>query len=121
MPREQADHDQQALTAVRTERTGLERGILAGERPALPVWGREGCGRFVARQAELELVQERTMDGTPEPIIADFVEPLGQHMLQKAPDELMGEKRHGFPTLVLGVLVAKAHLAVIDREETGIG
>jgi hypothetical protein len=49
------------------------------------------------------------------------MEPLGQHMLQKAPDELMGEKRHGFPTLVLGVLVAKAHLAVIDREETGIG
>jgi hypothetical protein len=41
----------------------------------------------VPRQAELELVQERTMGGTPEPIIADFVEALGQHMLQKAPDE----------------------------------
>ena len=49
------------------------------------------------------------------------MEPLGQHMLQKAPDELMGGHRHGFPTLVLGGLGAKAHLAVIDREETGIG
>jgi hypothetical protein len=89
VPREETDHDQQALTAVWTEPTGLERGILAGGRLALPVWGLEGCGRCVARQAELELVQERAMDGTPEPIIADFVEPLGQHMLQKAPDELL--------------------------------
>jgi hypothetical protein len=75
---------------VRTELTGLERGILAGGRLALPVWGLAGCGRCMARQAELELVQERTMDGTPEPIIADFVEPLRQHMLQKTPDELLG-------------------------------
>ena len=72
-------------------------------------------------QAELQVVQEGPMAGTPQPVVADFMEPLGQHMLQKTPDELMGGQRHGFPTLVLGVLVAKAHLAVIDREETGIG
>ena len=53
---EQADHDQQALTAVPTVLTGLGRGILAGGRLARLVWGREGCGRFVARQAELESV-----------------------------------------------------------------
>jgi hypothetical protein len=107
VPREQADHDQHALTAVRTELTGLERGIRAGERLALPVWGREGCGRFVACQAELELVQERPMDGTPEPIIADFVEPLGQHMLEKAANELQRRQGHGFPAMVLGILVAR--------------
>jgi hypothetical protein len=42
------------------------------------------------RQQELELVQEGTMDGTPQPIVPDFVEPLGQHVLQKAADELEG-------------------------------
>jgi hypothetical protein len=61
------------------------------------------------------------MAGTPQPIVADFVEPLGQPMLQKAPDELGGGQRHGFPTVVLGVLVAKAHRAIIDAEETGVG
>jgi hypothetical protein len=59
----------------------------------------------VLRQAELELVQERTMDGAPEAIIADFVEALEQHMLQKAPDELLGRHGHGLPALGLGVLV----------------
>ena len=53
---EQAEHDQQALTAVPTVLTGLGRGVLAGERPARLIWGREGGGRFVARQAELESV-----------------------------------------------------------------
>jgi len=57
----------------------------------------------------------------PQPIVADFVEPWGQHMRQKAPDALVGGPRQGFPTLVLGVLVAKAHLAMIDGEETGVG
>jgi hypothetical protein len=58
---------------------------------------------------------------TPQPIVADVVEPLGQPMRQKAPDERVGGQRHGFPTLVWGVLVAKAHLAMIDGEETGVG
>jgi hypothetical protein len=89
-PREHAAHDPQALTAVRTELTGLERGRLAGGRLTLPVSGLEGCGRFVARQAELEVVEERTREGTPEPIRADFVEPLGQDMRQKAPDDFVG-------------------------------
>jgi hypothetical protein len=67
------------------------------------------------------LVPAGPMAGTPQPIVADVVEPLGQPMRQKAPDELVGGQRHGFPTLVLGVLVAKAHLAMIDAEETGVG
>jgi hypothetical protein len=60
------------------------------------------------------------MDGTPEPIIADFVEPLGQHMLQKAPDELMGRQGHGLPALSLGVPVAEADSAVLNGEQTAI-
>jgi hypothetical protein len=116
VPRQQADHDPQALTAVRTELTGLERGIRAGGRLTFPVGGLAGCGRFVARQAELEVVQERTMDGTPEPILADFVEPRGQHMLQKAPDELVGGQGHGLPALSLGVPVAEADVAVLEGE-----
>jgi hypothetical protein len=61
------------------------------------------------------------MDRTPQPIVADFVEPLGQHMLQKATDELMGGQGHGVPQLVLGVLGAEAHLPISDGEEAVVG
>jgi hypothetical protein len=44
----------------------------------------------VPRQAELALVQERTMDRTPQAIVADVVEALGHHMLENAADELIG-------------------------------
>jgi hypothetical protein len=61
------------------------------------------------------------MDRTPQTIVADFVEALGQHMLEKAADELIGGEGHGPPAPVLGVLVAKAHLAFRDGEETMVG
>jgi hypothetical protein len=61
------------------------------------------------------------MDGTPQPIVADFVKPLGQHMLEKAADELVGGQGHGPPALVLGVLVAEAHLVSVDGEQAVAG
>jgi hypothetical protein len=61
------------------------------------------------------------MHRTPQSIVADFVEALGQHMLEKAADELIGGQGHSPPALVSGVLVAKAHLAFRDREETVVG
>jgi hypothetical protein len=61
------------------------------------------------------------MAWTPQPIVADVVAPLGQHRRQKAPDARVGGPRHGVPTLVLGVLVANAHLASSAGEETGGG
>jgi hypothetical protein len=61
------------------------------------------------------------MAGTPQPIGPDVVEPLGQHLRPKAPEALVGGPRQGVPTLVLGVLVAKAHLAILDAAETGVG
>ncbi len=61
------------------------------------------------------------MDRTPQAIVADFVEPLGQHMLEKGTDELVGGQSHGPPALVLGVLIAEAHLALLDREEAVVG
>jgi hypothetical protein len=70
----------------------------------------------VTRQAELEVVQEGPMDGTPEPIIADFVEPLGQHLRQQAPHELVGGQGHGLPALSLEVPGAAAEVAVLDGE-----
>jgi hypothetical protein len=71
--------------------------------------------------AELPLGQEGPRAGTPQPIVADCVEPLGPPRLQKAPDELVGGPRHGLPTLGPGGLVAKAHLAILAGEETGSG
>jgi Phage integrase, N-terminal SAM-like domain len=75
----------------------------------------------MSRQPKLQLVQEGTMDGTPQPIVPDVVEPLGQHVLQETPDALVGGSCHHFPALVLGVRVAEAHLIVLGREDTAIG
>jgi hypothetical protein len=61
------------------------------------------------------------MDGTPQPIVPDIVEPLGQHVRQETPDALVGGSCHHLPALVLGVLVAEAHLTVLGREDTAIG
>jgi hypothetical protein len=61
------------------------------------------------------------MHGTPQPIVADFVEPLGQHVLQKAPDELVGRQGHSLPAMVLGILIAEADVPVRDRENATIG
>jgi hypothetical protein len=72
-------------------------------------------------QRELEWVQEGTMDGTPEPVGADLVEALRQHVLQKAADELQCRKGHSLPAVMSGVLVAETDLAVLDREQTAIG
>jgi hypothetical protein len=57
------------------------------------------------------------MDRTPQPIVTDVVEPLGQPMRQTATAARMGGQGHGLPTLVLGVLVAAAHLPISDGEE----
>jgi hypothetical protein len=77
MAGELADHNQQALPAVRTELTCLEGKIRGARRLALPVRGREGGGRVLSCEPELEWVQERPMDGTPQAIGADLVEALG--------------------------------------------
>jgi len=71
-------------------------------------------------QPELQLVQEGTMDRTPQPIVADFVEALGHHMRQKAADALEGGQGHGLPALVLGILIAKAHLTILNGEQAVI-
>ena len=73
------------------------------------------------RQGALEVVQERTMDRAPQAIVADCVAPLGQDLLEKAADELVGGQGHGPPAPVLGVLRAAAHLALLDREEAVVG
>jgi hypothetical protein len=75
----------------------------------------------MSRQPELPVGQEGAMDGTPQPIVPDFVAALRQHMRQEAPDELVGRQGHGSPVLVLGVLIAEAHLAVLDGEQAGVG
>jgi hypothetical protein len=64
----------------------------------------------------LEVGQEGSVDGTPQPIVADVVEPLGQHMREKAPDALWGGQGHRPPALGLGVLVAEADVVVLEGE-----
>jgi hypothetical protein len=115
-------HDnQQALTTGWTGVTraegrapgcgGLRRGVRSG--------GRGGGG--VPRQAALQVGQERPMDRTPEPIVADLMDTLGQHVLENAADAPQRRQGHGLPALVLGVLIAKADVAVLERENPAIG
>jgi hypothetical protein len=120
-PRAQADHAQPALTAVRTARAGRERGRRAGERPALPVWGRAGGGRAVARQAALAVGQERTLDGTPAPIRADWVAPLRPPMRPQAAATRRGQERQGVPPRGPGVGIAPADPARGAGAPTGVG
>jgi hypothetical protein len=79
-------------------------------------WRLSGC---MSRQPELQLVQEGTMDWIAQPTVADFIEALGPHMLQKATDELNGGQGHGLPALVLGILIAKAHLTILKWRAGG--
>jgi hypothetical protein len=111
-------HDQQPLTARWTGVTRAEE--WAPGLSCLWRWFRSSGrgGSCVPRQAELELVPERTIDRTPHAIVADVVEALGHHLREKAADERIGGEGHGPPAPVVGVLVAEAHLACRDREET---
>jgi hypothetical protein len=61
------------------------------------------------------------MGGTPQPIVPDFVEPLGQPRLQKAANELQRWQGHGLPALVLSILIAEADVTIPDREQPAIG
>ena len=94
-------HDQQPLTAGWTGWTRAE-----GQAPGIGClrrWFRSGGrrGGCVPRQAALEVVQERTMDWTPQAIVADFVETRRPHRLENAPDELVYHQ-HGLERLQPG-------------------
>jgi hypothetical protein len=118
---EQADQDQQALAAVGTRLASPEGWTPGGGWLAL--WfrgGRRGVGG-VPGQPALELVPQGPMEWTPQPIVADLVESLGSHVRQEAANKLLGGQGHGVPTMVLGVLVAEADVAVLDRDHTAIG
>jgi hypothetical protein len=121
MAGELADHHPQARPAGRTELTDLEGNIRGARRLALPVRGSAGGGRVLSGEPELALVQERPMDGTPQPVVPDLVEALGPHVRPKTADQRLGWQGHGLPALVLGILIAEAHVAVLDREPPAIG
>jgi hypothetical protein len=61
------------------------------------------------------------MHGTPQPLVADVVAPLGQPMRPTAPDALVGRQGHGLPALVLGSLRAAADGPVPAREQATSG
>ena len=73
------------------------------------------------RQPELQLVQQRTVNRTLKSVVADLVEALRQHVLQKSADKFQGRQSHGLPTVMAGVLVAESDLSIFDREQTAIG
>ena len=73
------------------------------------------------REPELQLVQQRTVNRTPQSVVADLVEALRQHVLQKSADKFQGRQSHGLPTVMAGVLVAETDLSILDREQTAIG
>jgi hypothetical protein len=112
-----ADHDQQAPAAMWT---GLARP--EGETPeVVRAGGRcRGIGGQVGgctRKPELDVRPESPMGRTPEPIGPDLVDALRPYVWPEAADERLRRQGHGFPTRGPGVLIAKAHLAIVDDEE----
>jgi hypothetical protein len=83
-------HDPQSLTAGWTGLTRAE-GWAPGLRGVWRWFRSRGRGNsWASRQAELKLVQARAMDRPPPSIGADFVEALGQHLVEDAADERIG-------------------------------
>ena len=61
------------------------------------------------------------MRGTPQAIVADFVNAGRQHMLQKTPDKLLCPDGHGFRLSIPGILIPKGNLAVAGRDYSAVG
>jgi len=121
MPREGADQDSPAVAAVRPRLASPEGWTPGLGRRDLPCKGGGRRGRVVPRQPELQLVQKGTVDRTPQPVVADLVEALREHVWQNAADALQGRQGHGLPAVLSGVLVAEKDRPILDREKTAIG
>jgi hypothetical protein len=64
---------------------------------------------------------EGPRERTPQPSVADVVDPLRPHRLEQATDDLMGRPDPGLPALGLGVRVAEADLVILGREQAVVG
>jgi hypothetical protein len=69
----------------------------------------------------LKAVEELAIGGSPEAVIADLVEALGQDVLQEAADELVGRQCHGPALVVPGVGIAEGDLSVVAGEDAVVG
>jgi hypothetical protein len=77
--------------------------------------------RDMPGQPALEWVQEGTRDGTPQPIVPDGVEPLGQHLRPNAAHARQRWPGPGLPALVLRLLIAAADVTLLAREPPAMG
>ena len=53
--------------------------------------------------------------------VAYFMEPLGQDMLEQAPQKLHSRQQHGFPFPGGGMLILEGHLVVVHGENAVVG
>src|SRR5260221_11994440 len=54
--------------------------------------------------------------------MANADEPFGQHMEEEPSDKLVGRQPHHLGTIGIGIILqAERHLAVLQRQQTGIG
>lgn len=92
-----------------------------GRRPIpiffpLPLLIIAGLGQDLLHPTEVLAIR-----GTPQAIVANFVNTRRQHMLEKSPNELLGVDGHGLRLGCAGAPISKAHLAIVDREDSAIG
>jgi hypothetical protein len=67
------------------------------------------------------LVEAVTLAGAEEAVIADFLETLGQDVLQETTDELLGREGAGFAVAGGAVTVTESDLTLLKFEDTAIG
>lgn len=69
----------------------------------------------------LHLNQVFAIRGTPKAIVPNLVDTRRQHMLEKTPNELLGVDGHGLRLSCASAPIPKAHLTVVDREDSAVG
>ena len=92
-------------------------GVRAG-RDLRPVGGLGGGGQTEQVPGQVEPV---TLAGGEEAVVANFLEALGQEVLQEAADELLGGEGAGLPVAGGAVAVAKGDLTLVQFEDTVVG
>jgi len=117
LPRQASDDDHPAQAAEGTGPGGLLGSVrLRGG----DLFGLFGChGR--RGQQELYPFQGAAVGRAEQAVIANLVEPFGQHMLQKPADEFRGRQAGGSPLPSARVFVAEADSALIDLRNPAVG
>lgn len=77
--------------------------------------------RCIESQFPANLIQPLPVSGRHQTIVAHLVKTRRKNMLQETTHKLLSGKRHDFPLLLLRILVAKCHHALLRGKNPAVG